>query len=125
MRLIAPTILLTHWIGLLTYFTVTRLYPDQWGNYGWSVFYFTVNNLTIVSYCAMYITTEKDGIANQFVYVDLFFTILLMFLTVLQWRGIINSTYGFHVSVLGMIFTTILIVYNGIRYGYHKRYEND
>ena len=120
MKLIAPTILLLHWIGLFTYFTVIKYYPECSQQYGWSVFYFSVNNLTIINYCLMFIYCPKCRIANQFVLIDIIFTLVLAFTTILHYKHMIKYTYGFQLAVLGMIITTILIVISGIRYGYYR-----
>lgn len=120
MRLIAPTILLVHWVGLLTYFTVIKYHPECSKVYGWSVFYFSINNLTIINYCLMFMYCPKCKISNQFILIDVIFTTILAFLVVLNGDGMVKYVYGFQLSVLGMIITTILIVINGIKYGIFK-----
>ena len=74
----------------------------------------------------MYCNMEKCAMSNNFVYMDLVFTLVLMITTLLQYKQVIKYSYGFQLAVLGMIFTTILIVINGITYGYFKnKYEDD
>lgn len=123
MKLITPTILLLHWIGLFIYFTAVKFHPVAWGNYNWSVYYFSVNNLTICNYGLLFALAprKKLGVyAGQFVLVDVIFTLTLGLATILDCKHIISNTYGFYISVLGMIITVIMILISGIRHGIFK-----
>lgn len=102
---------------------MTKYFSENYNDYGWSVYYFSINNFTIINYCLMFAFIDKEKLGqsvNTFVLVDAIFTAVLWLAIVLNYKGVLEHTYGFYISILGMIITTILIVIIGVRYGYFK-----
>jgi len=69
----------------------------------------------------VFIPKRKLGAhVDQFVLIDIAFTLILAFTTLFHYKHLIKYTYGFQLSVLGMIIITIMIILTGKRHGLFK-----
>ncbi len=73
-----------------------------------------------MAFFALVCESKRGVYCNDFVKVDLIFTLALAATTLLQYYKLIEYTYGFQIAILGMIISTLLIFINGLRYGLFK-----
>jgi hypothetical protein len=125
----APFILLFHWVNLLYYFWRMDNDPNNvyWNNYGWTVYYYSTNNVTLIAYLVAFIIRGFPSRSDaNFIMVDIFFTFTLIIATIMQYLNWIEYTYGYQQAITCMVIATMLIAVNGYRHGFFKyRYEND
>lgn len=119
----APFILIFHWINLLFYFWRMSHDPNDvyWQDYGWTVYYNSIQNITLAAYLLTFI---KHGYPTSteanFIWVDIFFTFTLIIATIMQYKNVLEHTYGYQISIICMIIATIMIAISFFRHGLHK-----
>lgn len=92
-----------------------------WQDYGWTVYYNSIQNITLAAYLLTFI---KHGYPTSteanFIWVDIFFTFTLIIATIMQYKNVLEHTYGYQISIICMIIATIMIAISFFRHGLHK-----
>lgn len=94
-----------------------------WNNYLWTVFYDTAIMLPFILLCAVFAFTrekERSMFDAQFLIIGGIFMLILNIAVVMQAYDIIGHTYGYQISVLGIIILTFIIVVSAYRHEFYK-----
>lgn len=92
-----------------------------WKDYGWTVYYNSTQNLTILGYLLAFIKFGyPTSTEANFIKVDIIFTFTLIIATIMQYKNVLEHTYGYQISIVCMIIATTMIAISFFRHGLHK-----
>lgn len=114
-KIAIPFVLFIHSFGSLIYFV--NLTPEKVNSWGWAVYFNCLPLLPLCLLCFYFSVTEKSTPFDKyFLLIESFFSISLIFAFELNYKGIIQHTYGLILSCLSVSLTTVMIVFNLIKF---------
>ena len=122
-KIAIPGILLCHCLGMMIYFWRMSHDPTgvYWYQYGWTLFFDCANILPLILLSFLLVFSDKRGLFDkQFLFIEATFSTSLFLAFIFQYIGLIKHTYGYQISIGGIAITTFFIIFNIIKYDYHK-----
>lgn len=124
-KLTIPLILEFQWICLGVYFWRMSNDPKRiyWHNYLWTVFYDSsiMVPFILLSFVVAFIREKERSIFDRhFLIIGMIFMSILNIAVIMQGVGLITHTYGFQISIIGIILLTFIIIISAYRHGFYN-----
>lgn len=119
-KIAIPFVLFIHSFGSLIYFV--NLTPEKVNSWGWAVYFNCLPLLPMCLLCFYFSVGEKSTPFDKyFLLIESFFSISLILAFELNYKGILQHTYGLIISCAAVSLTTVMIVFNLVRHVFNNK----